>query len=104
MTGRVRHGALHRSALALRAFQRRTADGLAAASALFGGRRFALVVRLPDSARTLDGLAQMLIETPRMDSDTAERFAAEIVRQNGLSKTVVGATTIEEVLRVTREE
>jgi len=29
-----------------------------------GGRRFALVLRLPDSARTLDGLANILIETP----------------------------------------
>ncbi len=28
------------------------------------GRRFALVVRLPESARTVDGLAQILIETP----------------------------------------
>ena len=29
-----------------------------------GGRRFALVVRLPESARSLEGLAQILIETP----------------------------------------
>lgn len=29
-----------------------------------GGRRFALVVRLPESARTLDGLSRILIETP----------------------------------------
>ena len=29
-----------------------------------GGRRFALVVKLPESARTMDGLAQILIETP----------------------------------------
>jgi HME family heavy-metal exporter len=29
-----------------------------------GSRRFALVVRLPESARSLDGLSQMLIETP----------------------------------------
>ena len=29
-----------------------------------GGRRFALVVRLPESARSLEGLGQMLIETP----------------------------------------
>ncbi|TMW79486.1 efflux RND transporter permease subunit, partial [Thauera sp. UPWRP] len=29
-----------------------------------GGRRFALVVRLPESARSVDGLAQILIETP----------------------------------------
>ncbi len=29
-----------------------------------GGRRFALVLRLPESARSLDGLANLLIETP----------------------------------------
>ncbi|NCV56716.1 MAG: efflux RND transporter permease subunit, partial [Betaproteobacteria bacterium] len=29
-----------------------------------GGRRFALVVRLPESSRSIEGLAQMLIETP----------------------------------------
>lgn len=29
-----------------------------------GGRRFALVVRLPESARSIEGLAQILIETP----------------------------------------
>jgi HME family heavy-metal exporter len=29
-----------------------------------GGRRFALVVRLPESARSVDGLANILIETP----------------------------------------
>ena len=29
-----------------------------------GGRRFALVLKLPDSARSLDGLSQILIETP----------------------------------------
>jgi heavy-metal exporter, HME family len=29
-----------------------------------GSRRFALVVRLPESARTVDGLSQLLIETP----------------------------------------
>ncbi|MBP6903342.1 MAG: efflux RND transporter permease subunit [Burkholderiaceae bacterium] len=29
-----------------------------------GGRRFALVVRLPESARSMDGLGRMLIETP----------------------------------------
>ncbi len=29
-----------------------------------GGRRFALVVRLPETARSVDGLAQILIETP----------------------------------------
>ncbi|MBA4342302.1 MAG: CusA/CzcA family heavy metal efflux RND transporter [Methylibium sp.] len=30
-----------------------------------GGRRFALVVRLPESARSVEGLANILIETPR---------------------------------------
>jgi HME family heavy-metal exporter len=30
-----------------------------------GGRRFALVVRLPDSARSLEGLRQLLLDTPR---------------------------------------
>ena len=29
-----------------------------------GGRRFALVVRLPESARSVEGLNQILIETP----------------------------------------
>ncbi|KAA3651122.1 MAG: AcrB/AcrD/AcrF family protein [Proteobacteria bacterium] len=29
-----------------------------------GGRRFALVLRLPESARSIDGLAQILVETP----------------------------------------
>jgi heavy-metal exporter, HME family len=29
-----------------------------------GSRRFALVVRVPESARTIDGLSQILIETP----------------------------------------
>ena len=29
-----------------------------------GGRRFALVVRLPESARSVEGLAQIMIETP----------------------------------------
>jgi len=29
-----------------------------------GGRRFALVVKLPESARSIDGLAKILIETP----------------------------------------
>ena len=30
-----------------------------------GGRRFALVVRLPDGARSLEGLQQLLLDTPR---------------------------------------
>ena len=30
-----------------------------------GNRRFALVVRLPETARSLDGLGQILLETPK---------------------------------------
>jgi hypothetical protein len=37
-----------------------------------GGRRFALVVRLPESARSVDGLAQILIETPTGHMPTVE--------------------------------
>ena len=39
-------------------------EGEKVAQIVEGGRRFALVVRLPDSARTVQGLGNMLIETP----------------------------------------
>ncbi len=39
-------------------------EGEKIAQIVEGGRRFALVVKLPESARTLEGLGQILIETP----------------------------------------
>ena len=39
-------------------------EGEKVAQIVEGGRRFALVVRLPESARSVQGLGQMLIETP----------------------------------------
>lgn len=39
-------------------------EGEKIAQIVDGGRRFALVLRLPEAARSLDGLARMLIETP----------------------------------------
>ncbi len=40
-------------------------EGEKIAQIVEGGRRFALVVRLPDSARAPGGLAQLLLDTPR---------------------------------------
>lgn len=40
-------------------------EGEKVAQVVEGSRRFALVVRLPDSARSIDGLARVLIDTPR---------------------------------------
>ncbi|CAN5451939.1 efflux RND transporter permease subunit [soil metagenome] len=39
-------------------------EGEKVAQIIEGGRRFALVVRLPEDARSIDGLGQILIETP----------------------------------------
>ena len=39
-------------------------EGEKVAQIVEGGRRFALVVRLPETARSIEGLGQMLIETP----------------------------------------
>ncbi|WP_218510654.1 efflux RND transporter permease subunit [Variovorax sp. dw_308] len=39
-------------------------EGEKVAQVVEGGRRFALVVRLPETARSVDGLGQILIETP----------------------------------------
>ena len=39
-------------------------EGEKIAQIVEGGRRFALVVKLPESARTMEGLGQILIETP----------------------------------------
>jgi heavy-metal exporter, HME family len=39
-------------------------EGEKVAQIVEGGRRFALVVRLPESARSVEGLGQVLIETP----------------------------------------
>jgi heavy-metal exporter, HME family len=39
-------------------------EGERIAQIVEGGRRFALVVKLPESARTMEGLGQILIETP----------------------------------------
>ena len=39
-------------------------EGEKIAQIVEGGRRFALVVKLPESARTIEGLGQILIETP----------------------------------------
>jgi HME family heavy-metal exporter len=39
-------------------------EGEKLAQVIEGGRRFALVVRLPESARSLEGLGRILIETP----------------------------------------
>ncbi|WP_213954087.1 efflux RND transporter permease subunit [Variovorax sp. dw_954] len=39
-------------------------EGEKVAQIVEGGRRFALVVRLPETARSVDGLGQILIETP----------------------------------------
>ena len=39
-------------------------EGQKIAQIVEGGRRFALVVKLPESARTMEGLGQILIETP----------------------------------------
>jgi HME family heavy-metal exporter len=40
-------------------------EGERVAQIVEGNRRFALVVRLPESARSIEGLGQILIETPR---------------------------------------
>ena len=39
-------------------------EGAKVAQIVEGGRRFALVVRLPETARSIEGLGQILIETP----------------------------------------
>jgi HME family heavy-metal exporter len=40
-------------------------EGEKVAQVVEGSRRFALVVRLPDTARSVDGLARVLLDTPR---------------------------------------
>ena len=63
-----------------------------------GSRRFALVVRLPESARSLDGLGQMLIETPAGRVPLSKIATIEdadgpnqISRDNGKRRIVISA-------------
>jgi HME family heavy-metal exporter len=63
-----------------------------------GSRRFALVVRLPESARSLDGLSQMLIETPSGRVPLSKIATIEdadgpnqISRDNGKRRIVISA-------------
>jgi heavy-metal exporter, HME family len=63
-----------------------------------GSRRFALVVRLPESARSLDGLSQMLIETPAGRVPLSKIATIEdadgpnqISRDNGKRRIVISA-------------
>jgi HME family heavy-metal exporter len=63
-----------------------------------GGRRFALVVRLSESARSLDGLGQMLIETPSGRVPLSKIATIEdadgpnqISRDNGKRRIVISA-------------
>lgn len=63
-----------------------------------GGRRFALVVRLPESARSLEGLGQMLIETPTGRVPLSKIATIEdadgpnqISRDNGKRRIVISA-------------
>lgn len=63
-----------------------------------GNRRFALVVRLPESARSLEGLGQMLIETPSGRVPLSKIATIEdadgpnqISRDNGKRRIVISA-------------
>eukprot|EP01034_Spumella_vulgaris_P022601 gene22601-28737_t len=63
-----------------------------------GGRRFALVVRLPESARSLEGLGQVLIETPSGRIPLSKIATIEdadgpnqISRDNGKRRIVISA-------------
>jgi HME family heavy-metal exporter len=63
-----------------------------------GSRRFALVVRLPESSRSLDGLGQMLIETPAGRVPLSKIATIEdadgpnqISRDNGKRRIVISA-------------
>jgi len=63
-----------------------------------GGRRFALVVRLPESSRSIEGLAQMLIETPAGRIPLSKVATIEdadgpnqISRDNGKRRIVISA-------------
>jgi HME family heavy-metal exporter len=63
-----------------------------------GSRRFALVVRLPESARSLEGLSQMLIETPSGRVPLSKIATIEdadgpnqISRDNGKRRIVISA-------------
>lgn len=70
-----------------------------------GGRRFALVVKLPDSARSLQGLSQMLIDTPlgpiplsRIASIEASDGPNQISRDDGKRRIVLSANAQDRAL------
>jgi HME family heavy-metal exporter len=73
-------------------------EGERVAQIMEGSRRFALVVRLPESARSLDGLSQMLIETPSGRVPLSKIATIEdadgpnqISRDNGKRRIVISA-------------
>ncbi|MBW7901008.1 MAG: efflux RND transporter permease subunit [Rhodocyclaceae bacterium] len=73
-------------------------EGEKVAQIVEGGRRFALVVRLPESARSLDGLGRILIETPggrvplsRIASIEDDDGPNQISRDDGRRRIVISA-------------
>jgi HME family heavy-metal exporter len=75
-------------------------EGERVAQIMEGGRRFALVVRLPESARSLEGLGQVLIDTPTGRVPLSKIATIEdadgpnqISRDNGKRRIVISANT-----------
>ena len=73
-------------------------EGERVAQIVEGGRRFALVVRLPEGARSLDGLGQILLETPsgriplaRIASIEESDGPNQISRDDGKRRIVISA-------------
>ncbi len=73
-------------------------DGQVVTQIVEGNRRFDLVVRLPEAARSLDGLAQLLIETPsgrvplsRLASIEDADGPNQITRDEGRRRIVISA-------------
>jgi heavy-metal exporter, HME family len=75
-------------------------DGERVTHIVEGNRRFALVIRLPESARTVEGLAQVLIETPNGRVPLSKLATIEdsdgpnqISRDDGRRRIVLSANT-----------
>ncbi|HEX6736335.1 MAG TPA: efflux RND transporter permease subunit [Azonexus sp.] len=93
-------------------------EGEKVAQIVEGGRRFALVVRLPEAARSLDGLGRILIETPngrvplsRLASIEDSDGPNQISRDDGKRRIVLSANAqgralsevVEDIRRVVGE-
>ncbi len=93
-------------------------EGKKVAQIVEGGKRFALVVRVPDAARSIDGLNRMLIETPngriplaRIASIEDSDGPNQISRDDGKRRIVISANAqgralsdiVEDIRRVVAE-